>query len=80
MEKLFGKMQILNGFSMVIGPIIGLGLFEIGGFSAIFIGFSVVYWGLIICIGWVLPSDEVFVMRKKPISWKLLLGVKVGYI
>jgi MFS family permease len=77
MEKLFGIQQTLIGVAMIIGPVIGLALFKIGGFSCIFYVLSVIFTGCLVFLSYYLPPDKEILITKEKISWSVLLRVKV---
>jgi MFS family permease len=80
LEEIFGIQQSLTGASMIIGPVIGMGLNLIGGFSFIFYSFSAVFFTGFLYLYFVLPPDEVTLESSNPVTWKQMLSVKVGGI
>ena len=76
-EKMFGIQQTLSGMAMIIGPVIGLILFKIGGFSCIFYVLSGVFFSGLVFLIVVLPKDKPEVITKEQVSWKILMSVKV---
>lgn len=79
-EKMFGIQQTLSGMAMIIGPVIGLILFKIGGFSCIFYVLSAVFFAGLLFLIAVLPKDRPDNITKENVSWKILFSVKVMHI
>lgn len=77
MEKMYGIQQTLTGVAMIIGPVIGLGLYAIGGFSCIFYVLSAIFFTTLAYLFFKLPGDKANVVTKEPVSWMMLLRVKV---
>jgi MFS family permease len=77
MEKMFGLQQALTGISMIIGPVVGLLLFKIGGFSCIFYVLSVIFFTTLAYLLFRLPADKIVMVTKEPVSWMMLFRVKV---
>lgn len=74
---IFGIQQTLTGVSMIIGPVLGAGLYLIGGFSFIFFSFSVFFGCVMIALYFLLDRDDDYEPPKIPVTWKIILGVRV---
>lgn len=79
-EKMFGIQQTLSGMAMIIGPVVGMVLFMIGGFSCIFFVMSGVFFAGLLFLVAVLPKDKPDNITKENVSWRILMTVKVGVI
>lgn len=77
LEEIFGIQQSLTGVSLIIGPIIGMGLYVLGGFSFMFYCFTCVFFIGFVYLLVVLPPDEDVIETKNPVSWMQMFRVKV---
>ncbi|OMJ69241.1 hypothetical protein SteCoe_33074 [Stentor coeruleus] len=76
LEEIFGIQQSLTGVSLIIGPLIGMGLFAIGGFSFMLYCFAAIFFVGFAYLLIVLPPDEDVIDTKNPVSWIQMLRVK----
>ncbi|CAG9331097.1 unnamed protein product [Blepharisma stoltei] len=58
MELMLGIQQSMTSLGMMLGPLIGTGLYYIGGFSFMFIALGCNFLAFIVYACWVLPQDK----------------------
>ena len=80
LSTIFGIQQTLTGVSLIIGPLLGGGLYAIGGFSFIFYVFAVGFFISVAFLQFALPVDEKYEEPKIPITWLMLFSSRVTFI